>query len=73
MMENVGRVMMCAYGRGYKNGRVFRPNGEKEEGMTYKSRLAAVDERFGREPFPHERARGSIVDRVDQATNVVVD
>ena len=54
-------------------GDKFRPNGEKEQGMTYKSRLAAVDERLGREPFPHERARGSIVDRVDQAANVIVD
>src|SRR6267142_242544 len=52
-------------------GPFFRPNGEKEEGMTYKSRLAAIDERFGREPFPHERARGTIVDRVDQPADVI--
>jgi len=41
--------------------------------MTYKSRLAGIDEWFGREPFPHKRARGSVVDRVDQPTNVIVD
>jgi hypothetical protein len=42
-------------------------------GMTYKSHPASVDEWFGREPFPHERARGFIVDRVDQPANVVVN
>jgi hypothetical protein len=41
--------------------------------MTYKSHPASVDEWFGREPFPHERARGFIVDRVDQPANVVVN
>jgi len=38
-----------------------------------KSHPTSVDEWFGREPFPHERARGFIVDRVDQPANVVVN
>jgi len=53
-------------------GRV--PPGQMTGGcVTYKFRLAGVDERFGGEPFPHESARGSAVDRVDQPANVVVD
>ena len=49
------------------------PGQVRESGMTYKSHFAAVDERFGGEPFPHESARGSVVDRIDQPANVVVD
>ena len=53
---------------------VFRHAEQREEGsMTYKSRLAGIDERFGCKPFPHERARGSIVDGVDQPADVIVD
>lgn len=41
--------------------------------FTHEARLASVDEGFGREPFPHERAGRPVVDRVDQAADVVVD
>jgi hypothetical protein len=41
--------------------------------MTYKSYLTCVDERFCREPFPHERARRPVIDRIDQPANIVVD
>lgn len=52
----------------------FRRAERRERGgMTYKSRLAGIDEGFGCEPFPHECARRSIVDGVDQPVNVIVD
>jgi hypothetical protein len=41
--------------------------------MTYKSNLAGINERFGGEPFPHERAGGAIIDRIDQPANIVID
>ena len=40
---------------------------------AYEAGLAGVDKGFGREPLPHERARGAVVDRVDEAADVVVD
>ena len=40
--------------------------------MAYESALAGVDEGLGGEPLPHERARGTVVDGVDQAADVVV-
>ena len=41
--------------------------------MTYKSNLASINERFGGEPFPHERAGGAVIDRIDQPANIVID
>jgi hypothetical protein len=41
--------------------------------VTYKPYLAGVNEWLGGEPFPHERARGSVVDRINQPANIVVD
>ena len=41
--------------------------------MAYEAGLAGVDEGLGREPLPHERARGAVVDGVDEAADVVVD
>ena len=40
---------------------------------AYEAGLAGVDEGLGREPLPHERARGAVVDGVDEAADVVVD
>ena len=49
------------------------PSQARGGGMTHKSHFAVLDERLGGEPFPHESARGSVVDRIDQPMNVVVD
>ena len=46
--------------------------GRDKGGGTYEAGLAGVDEGFGGEPLPHERARGTVVDGVDQAADVVV-
>ena len=40
---------------------------------TYEATLSGVRKRFGGEPFPHERARRSVVHGIDQATNVIID
>jgi len=47
-----------------------RPRGGHGADKPY---LAGVNEWLGGEPFPHECARGPIVDRVDQPTNVIFD
>ena len=47
--------------------------GTRHNEVTYKSYFACVDKRFGGEPFPHKCARGSVVDRIDQPVNIVVD
>ena len=39
---------------------------------SHEAGLAGVDEGLGGEPLPHERARGTVVDGVDQAADVVV-
>ena len=39
---------------------------------SHEAGLACVDEGLGGEPLPHERARGAVVDGVDQAADVVV-
>jgi hypothetical protein len=40
---------------------------------THEADLARVGVRLGREPLPHERGRAAVVDRVDEAADVVVD
>lgn len=40
---------------------------------TYKTTLAAVGKRLGREPFPHERTRRPVIHGIDQTSNVIID
>ena len=39
---------------------------------TYKPNFARIYIRLRREPLPHERARGSVVDRIHESLNVIV-
>jgi hypothetical protein len=42
-------------------------------GETYESHYARVEPGLRREPLPHECACGTVVDRIDEALNVVID
>ena len=76
-LQNTNRTVIITVGRGrviIRASCIWARAGSNGRGcMTYKSRLAGVDEWFGGEPFPHESARGPVVDRVDQPANVVVN
>jgi hypothetical protein len=39
---------------------------------TYETSFACIDKRFGREPFPHKRARRAIIHRINETADVII-
>jgi len=72
MSCNEPRRPRCRYRSYLAYHRLRLHSGKNGLTTTYESSLSCVDEWFCREPFPHEGTSRSIVDRVDQTTDVVV-
>lgn len=61
----------CGYRADLLNKNGSLESGPRGRDVTYKPHFTSVNEWLCGEPFPHECARGPIVDRVNQPTNIV--